>query len=127
GPRRVRLDRGGGRSARAGERAQTLLPDHALRPGRRAWGDAAAERARADRSLESEAAGGNGVSPEAAARAYRLLLRLAPRALREAHADEMEALFLERWSEARGRAPVWAKALADLAVARARGLVRPRQ
>ena len=68
------------------------------------------------------------MSPEAAARAYRLLLRLAPRALREAHADEMEALFLERWSEARGgRAPVWAKALADLAVARARGLVRPRQ
>ncbi len=68
------------------------------------------------------------MSPEAAVRAYRMLLRLAPRALREAHADEMEALFLERWSESRGaRAAVWASAFTDLAVARARGLVQARQ
>ncbi len=67
------------------------------------------------------------MSPRAAARAYRALLRLAPRALRETHAAEMEALFLERWSEARGlRAGVWASAALDLADARARALARAR-
>jgi putative ABC transport system permease protein len=68
------------------------------------------------------------VSPEAAARAYRALLRLAPGELRETHADEMEALFLERWSKAPGlRTRVWASAFLDLAAARARALVRSRQ
>src|SRR5262245_9175289 len=40
----------------------------------------------------------------------------------------MEALFLERWAESRGgRARVWASALSDLAVARARARGRTRQ
>jgi len=65
------------------------------------------------------------VSPLAARRAYRALLRLAPRALRERHAAEMEALFLERWSQSHGAsASVWASAVLDLARARLRDLRR---
>ena len=70
------------------------------------------------------------MSPHQAARVYRALLRLAPRKLRETHADEMEALFLERWSEGRGLAvSVWTSAVLDLAGARVRswrrGVRRP--
>lgn len=58
-------------------------------------------------------------------RAYSLLLRLAPRRLRERHADEMEALFAEALShaEAAGRGAVastWAAAVSDLLLARLR-------
>jgi len=61
------------------------------------------------------------VSPLAARRAYRALLRLAPRALRERHAAEMEALFIQRWSQSRGASVfVWASAILDLARARLR-------
>jgi len=72
------------------------------------------------------------VSPHQAARVYRALLRLAPRKLRETHADEMQALFLERWSEGRGlAAAVWASAVLDLAGARLRSwrraVRRPRE
>ena len=50
---------------------------------------------------------------------YRLLLRLAPRRLREKHGAEMEAMFRERLAEARGRhalaaATVWCHALTDI-------------
>jgi predicted permease len=60
-----------------------------------------------------------------ARRAYRLLLRCAPRRLREAHAAEMEALFAERLAEARAAGPVavgraWLAAGRDVAAARAR-------
>jgi putative ABC transport system permease protein len=47
---------------------------------------------------------------------YRLLLRLAPRRLRDRHGAEMEALFRERLSEARGpiaRANIWCRASVD--------------
>jgi putative ABC transport system permease protein len=61
------------------------------------------------------------VSPTAARRAYRALLRLGPRALRERHGEEMEALFMERWSQSRGASvSVWASAILDLARARLR-------
>ena len=61
------------------------------------------------------------MSPHQAARVYRALLRFAPRKLRETHADEMEALFMERWSESRGASvSVWASAILDLARARLR-------
>jgi predicted permease len=50
---------------------------------------------------------------------YRLLLRLAPRPLREKHASEMEALFRHRLAEARARgrtasALVWLGAAVDI-------------
>jgi predicted permease len=53
---------------------------------------------------------------------YRLLLRFAPRRLRDKHAAEMEALFREQLGEARrrGRMPaaaVWCRAFADIAAA----------
>jgi predicted permease len=51
---------------------------------------------------------------------YRLLLRLAPRRLRDKHGAEMEVMFREQLAEARrhGRiaaAAVWCRALADIA------------
>jgi hypothetical protein len=62
------------------------------------------------------------MSPTAAGRAYRALLRLGPRRLRERHGAEMEELFLERWSRTRGvRLSLWTGAVIDLAGARARG------
>jgi len=56
-------------------------------------------------------------------RAYRVLLRLAPRRLRTAHADDMADLFAERLAAARARglvaiAAVWGRALSDLLHAR---------
>ena len=68
---------------------------------------------------------------ERAARLYRLLLGLAPRSLRERHADEMEALFLEALSSAHaaGWTAVpftWMAATWDLIQARARHALRPR-
>jgi predicted permease len=56
-------------------------------------------------------------------RAYRALLRIAPRALRLQHGDEMEELFAERLAAARDRglAPllaVWIRAAGDLVRAR---------
>jgi predicted permease len=58
-------------------------------------------------------------------RGYRFLLRLAPRRLRERHADEMEALFAEalRRAKADGRGAVastWAAAASDILLARVR-------
>jgi putative ABC transport system permease protein len=60
-------------------------------------------------------------------RVYRLLLRLAPRSLRDKHGREMEELFARRLREARGRGlparvAVWACAAADLAGVAARAL-----
>ena len=57
-------------------------------------------------------------------RPYRMLLRLAPRRLRETHADDMTELFAERLAAARecGRmatAAVWIRAVSDLLRARA--------
>ena len=59
--------------------------------------------------------------------AYRALLRLAPRHLRDAHGDEMEELFAERLATARHRGPlaaagVWVHAAADLVRARRTGV-----
>jgi putative ABC transport system permease protein len=59
-------------------------------------------------------------------RAYRLLLKLAPRRLRAAHGADMEELFAERLaaSRAKGRsaaAAVWLRALSDLLHARLAG------
>ena len=56
-------------------------------------------------------------------RGYRALLKLAPRALRERHGREMEALFDERLAAARRQgfttaAAVWLHAIADLIGAR---------
>jgi putative ABC transport system permease protein len=69
------------------------------------------------------------VSEPRARRLYRLLLAAAPRGLRERHAREMEELFLLRWREARRgwprRASVWARAAADVLIARARSLHSP--
>ena len=50
---------------------------------------------------------------------YRLLLRLAPRRLRDKHAAEMEAMFRERLADARARgaiavAAVWCRAAGDI-------------
>ena len=75
--------------------------------------------------LAGAAAGGDRLSPQAARRVYRALLRLAPRGLRERHGAEMEALFLERWAETRGDSvALWARAAFDLAGARALALRR---
>ena len=65
------------------------------------------------------------------ARAYRILLVLAPRRLRHRHARDMEALFAERLAAARRRgrfsaAAAWALALADLLAARVREPFRQR-
>jgi predicted permease len=54
--------------------------------------------------------------------AYRVLLRLAPRRLRERHAVEMEAIFRERLAEAQARGPVaaglvWLHAARDIGAA----------
>jgi predicted permease len=59
-------------------------------------------------------------------RPYRLLLRLAPRRLRDAHGDDMAELFAERLTEARARgrvtaALVWTRAISDLLRARLNG------
>ncbi|HET7695797.1 MAG TPA: ABC transporter permease [Vicinamibacterales bacterium] len=56
-------------------------------------------------------------------RLYRLLLRLAPRPLRDAHGDDMTELFADRLAAARaagGLAPaaVWTRAISDLLRAR---------
>ena len=61
-------------------------------------------------------------------KAYRLLLRLAPRNLREKHGAEMEALFRERLAEARrrgiiARIAVWHHAIADIAGSIPRDLI----
>ena len=50
---------------------------------------------------------------------YRLLLRLAPRRLRDRHAAEMEAMFRERLADASERgalavAAAWCRAAADI-------------
>lgn len=59
------------------------------------------------------------MTTDAARRAYRLLLRLAPRRLRARHGAEMEEAFIEAWSTARGAgrasaARVWIAAVWDL-------------
>ena len=59
---------------------------------------------------------------------YRLLLRLAPRRLRDKHGREMEAMFRAQVAETRGRgriavAAVWICALADIAGAIPRNLI----
>ena len=59
---------------------------------------------------------------------YRLLLRLAPRRLREKHGAEMEALFREQLAEAHRRsvlavAAVWYHAITDITVSIPRNLV----
>jgi hypothetical protein len=56
-------------------------------------------------------------------RLYRVLLRIAPRPLRDSHGDDMAELFAERLDAARGRGPwaraaVWTRALSDLLRAR---------
>ena len=56
-------------------------------------------------------------------RLYRVLLRLAPRRLRDAHGDDMAELFAERLAAARARgalaaAAVWTRAVSDLLRAR---------
>ncbi|HTI38941.1 MAG TPA: ABC transporter permease [Vicinamibacterales bacterium] len=61
-------------------------------------------------------------------RLYRLILRLAPRGLREAHGDEMREMFVEhlRFARARGFAAVcatWSAAIADVLTARRRARV----
>ena len=61
--------------------------------------------------------------------AYRVLLRIAPPALRTRHGDEMEELFLDAIADARqrGRAAVlavWGHATRDVLAARARHLLR---
>jgi predicted permease len=66
-----------------------------------------------------------------AGRVYRLLLRGAPRRLRDLHGHEMEALFAEALSDARaeGRLAVgraWLAAVRDIAAARAREPFRRR-
>ena len=58
-------------------------------------------------------------------RLYRLLLRLAPRALRDAHGDEMEEMFAETLEASRARGPsavwaTWSAAIADVLTARRR-------
>src|SRR5687767_12906980 len=60
---------------------------------------------------------------------YRALLTIAPRRLRDRHGAEMEALFLDALSEARGpmrRVSIWAHALGDLTRSRAREPFRRR-
>ncbi len=59
------------------------------------------------------------MTAERAAAIYRALLVLGPRRLRERHAADMEALFLDRWREAHARGPlararVWQCAAWDL-------------
>jgi len=59
---------------------------------------------------------------------YRLLLRFAPRRLRDKHGREMEAMFRAQLADARGRggiavAAVWFHALADIAGALPRNLI----
>ena len=61
-------------------------------------------------------------------KAYRLLLRLAPRNLREKHGAEMEALFRERLADARRRGiiaqtAVWHHAITDIAGSIPRDLI----
>jgi len=63
-------------------------------------------------------------------RAYRALLALAPRRLREQHGPDMEELFAERLAAARGRGTaavtaVWLRAVSDLAQARIAGWKTP--
>jgi putative ABC transport system permease protein len=63
-------------------------------------------------------------------RLYRLILRLVPRRLRDAHAAEMEELFREQLDAARRRGPravvmTWMAALADAAAARRRRSLPP--
>jgi len=60
---------------------------------------------------------------------YRLLLRLAPRRLREKHGAEMEALFREQLAEAHRRsvlavAAVWYHAISDITVSIPRNLIQ---
>ena len=60
---------------------------------------------------------------------YRALLAIAPRRLRDAHADGMEELFLDRLTAARARgrtaaAGVWLRAVGDLCAARLHGAPR---
>jgi putative ABC transport system permease protein len=67
-----------------------------------------------------------------AGRAYRMLLRLGPRALVRRHGAEMEHLFLEALDDARRRgglaaARVWAAATLDLLSASTRRIVRGRR
>jgi putative ABC transport system permease protein len=64
-------------------------------------------------------------------RAYRALLALAPRRLRDEHGPDMEELFAERLAAARGRgaiavAGVWMRAVSDLVQARVAGWPAPR-
>ena len=52
---------------------------------------------------------------------YRLLLRLAPRRLREKHGAEMEALFREQLAQAGGRGALaigvaWCHAILDITI-----------
>jgi predicted permease len=71
------------------------------------------------------------VSVDRACRAYRVLLRIAPRRVRDRHAGEMELLFAEALSRARHAgcravAATWAAAASDLVLARAREPFRRR-
>lgn len=66
------------------------------------------------------------MTPQGARRAYRVLIRLAPRALRERHAAGMEDAFLDTWRQAQqsgrvARLAIWPRAAADLLLARFRG------
>ncbi len=68
------------------------------------------------------------MTDDRARRAYRRLLRLAPRHLRDRHAGEMEEAFVEAWCQAQGsgraaRCSVWMRATLDLVLA---ALVRGR-
>jgi predicted permease len=69
------------------------------------------------------------VNDRRARRAYRAMLHLAPTRLRERHAADMEALFIERLAEARTRSrlatvAVWIGAAADLLAYRVSAFAR---
>src|SRR5262245_47693986 len=114
---RAALDRGARGTPRRRERAQAVLPSDEERT-RRPRG-----RSRAPRTTGPADARARAHGRDAVRSAYRALLRLAPRHLREAHGDEMEELFAERLAAARLCGPlevagVWVRAAADLARAR---------
>ena len=73
--------------SRARASASASTPSRALGRRWRAARRGGCRAAREDRALARPAARGDGVSPHQAARVYRALLRLAPRKLRETHAD----------------------------------------
>jgi predicted permease len=65
------------------------------------------------------------MTPDSVRRRYRVLLRVAPRHLRDRHGAEMEDAFIETWRRARRDGPLaaawtWMRAASDLLLARLR-------